>query len=571
MGLPKRKNNIDVYPGKTLYERRKEILSRITDQDSKLPEPVLHSDLDKGFLDFAKENFQFELSGNQLNFISKLLTIQRWGEISSSSDFLDNDEKLELPFVSIIRRPDTQFGTNPALQYTIPNRRPVYYKTVKNFDGNRIGADVYQIPQPIPLDVFYDVYIVSNRLREINEFNRKIMREFSSRQNYVEVKGHYIPVVLEGVNDESPISNTEKRRYYMQVYNFNLLGFLIDDEEFKVTPAINRNLLVTELSGAPLKTKLTDKKSKVIRNLNVFTETFLSDGKTTSFTTKNKLNLLIYVSYNGQVLLQDVDFFHNHNTSNIILNFKPEKDSELIINYSNNTDLTDVDGNFRTIVYENFNIVPNQDTLYLNYTTDSLLFLDLNGQIQNQGVYYDHIPNTNEIKILKTSNYNDNIQVKYIPITNATPGMLSDMDLVITNFTITDNTTSFQLTGHYIIISNVTVNNVPFTKYTFNNKTLTFDVAPPIGSSVRIMYYVEDNINTNLTPYDFYTDTFLFDPSLNNYKLTYLVKDIIFVSINGLIVNTNEIILYDKTNNTISFEFLLFTNDEITIKYLIDN
>ena len=37
---------------------------------------------------------------------------------------------------------------------------------------------------------------------------------FSSRQDYTQVKGHYIPIVMESVSDESA-KDLEKRKYYV--------------------------------------------------------------------------------------------------------------------------------------------------------------------------------------------------------------------------------------------------------------------------------------------------------------------------------------------------------------------
>ena len=102
--------------------------------------------------------------------------------------------------------------------------------------------DVYTIPQPVPVDITYDVKIISNRMRELNIFNRKVMQKFTSRQAYTFVKGHYIPIILSSLSDESVI-DTEDRRYYQQNYQLQLQGFLIDEEEFEVKPAITRNLL----------------------------------------------------------------------------------------------------------------------------------------------------------------------------------------------------------------------------------------------------------------------------------------------------------------------------------------
>jgi len=107
--------------------------------------------------------------------------------------------------------------------------------------------DLYKIPQPVPVDITYEVRIICNRMRELNRFNKLIMQKFTSRQAYTFVKGHYIPIILESVGDESQISDTEKRRFYNQNYTLQLQGFLMDEEEFEVTPAINRKILVSEV------------------------------------------------------------------------------------------------------------------------------------------------------------------------------------------------------------------------------------------------------------------------------------------------------------------------------------
>ncbi len=142
----------------------------------------------------------------------------------------------------MVRNPEVQYGTNPALQYTIPDRKQFHYAKVPTWDGNRKGYDIYTIPQPVPVDIIYDVKIICNRMRELNNFNRVVLQKFTSRQAYTFVKGHYIPIVMNSIGDESKI-DTEERRYYQQNYQFQLQGFLLDEEEFEVKPA-NRSLVL---------------------------------------------------------------------------------------------------------------------------------------------------------------------------------------------------------------------------------------------------------------------------------------------------------------------------------------
>jgi hypothetical protein len=251
MGLPKRKNNIQVY-GKieneegSIIGRRKELLERITKSDTYLPDSVLHDDLDLGMLDFVKENFKVVSDGNQIPIIPKILTIQRWGEFTNNWTFSDDDGNIKLPFVAIVRKPDVQFGTNPAVQRTIPDRREFFYASVPTWDGNQLGADIYKIPQPIAVDITFDVTIVCTKFRDINKFNKVVLQKFSSRQSYTSVKGHYIPIVLDRIEDNTPMDTLDGRRFYIQNYTFTMLGFLIDEEEFEVKPAINRILTMVE-------------------------------------------------------------------------------------------------------------------------------------------------------------------------------------------------------------------------------------------------------------------------------------------------------------------------------------
>ena len=58
MGIPKRKTNISIYHEKELTNRRQELLDNITKSDTYLPDSILHDDLDRGMLDYVKENFK---------------------------------------------------------------------------------------------------------------------------------------------------------------------------------------------------------------------------------------------------------------------------------------------------------------------------------------------------------------------------------------------------------------------------------------------------------------------------------------------------------------------------------
>ena len=114
MAYPK-KNDIEIYKDKEILARRQELLDKITNADTNLPDSVLHDDLDMGMLEFVKENLKVVSDGDQIPIIPRILTVQRWGEISNNWTFADDDGNMKVPFVGVVRRPDVQPGTNPSL------------------------------------------------------------------------------------------------------------------------------------------------------------------------------------------------------------------------------------------------------------------------------------------------------------------------------------------------------------------------------------------------------------------------------------------------------------------------
>jgi hypothetical protein len=247
MGLPKQvKPTLPLQYPKTLLPRREQIKDMITKDGTYLPKSLLHADLDKGFLEFVKDKFNIVSEGKRIPVVDIIITTQNWSQFVETWDFQNIDKNIEPPFLTIIRNPEVKYGNNPSVLYNIPNRRMYYYMEVPTWDGNRKGADIYKIPQPVPIDLKYTVAIVCNRMREVNTLNQRVMETFASRQAYQVINGHYIPIINDGFADESSL-DLEKRKYYIQKYDFTMMGFLIDETQFEVSPAISRVLQVVEV------------------------------------------------------------------------------------------------------------------------------------------------------------------------------------------------------------------------------------------------------------------------------------------------------------------------------------
>ena len=247
MPLPKKiKKNIPLTQEKTLLSRRYELLEKINKDGTYLPKSLLHADLDRGFLDFVKNTLKTTVEGKVIPTIDIIITTQNWSQFTETWNFQNLDKNAEPPFITVVRIPEVKFGTNPAVLYNIPNRKLFFYAQVPTWDGNRQGTDVYKIPQPVPVDITYTVKIICNRMRELNQFNKNVLETFASRQAYQVIKGHYIPIVMNNITDES-VLELEKRKYYIQSYEFTMLGFLMDEDEFEISPAVNRVLQVLEV------------------------------------------------------------------------------------------------------------------------------------------------------------------------------------------------------------------------------------------------------------------------------------------------------------------------------------
>ena len=296
MGIPKKsvKPSIPLNYPKTLLPRREEIKDMITKDGTYLPKSLLHADLDRGFLDFVKEKFNIVSEGKKIPVVDILITTQNWSQFVETWDFQNIDKNIEPPFITVIRNPEVKYGNNPAVMYNIPNRKMYYYMEVPTWDGNRKGADIYKIPQPVPADFKYSVAIICNRMRDLNTLNQRVLETFASKQAYQVINGHYIPIINDAFTDES-VMDIEKRKYYIQKYDFTMMGFLIDEEQFEVSPAISRTFQVIETDQRNIKRK--QKKQSPIE-LEVITLQYLNNITTQERYFEYTCNLLFDRSVN---------------------------------------------------------------------------------------------------------------------------------------------------------------------------------------------------------------------------------------------------------------------------------
>ena len=302
MALPSKiKKNIPLTNQRTLFSRREELVEKINMDGTYLPKSLLHADLDGGFLSFVKNELKTIVNGKIIPTVDILITTQNWAQFTETWDLQNIDKNVEPPFITIVRIPEVKYGTNPSLLYTIPNRKQFFYAQVPTWDGTRNGMDVYKIPQPVPVDITYSVKIICNRMREINSFNKNVLEKFSSKQAYAEIKGHY----MGNITDESE-SGLEKRKYYIQSYEFTMLGFLIDENEFEVSPAITRILKVIELDNRKIINPKKDKEDVIVGPKEIL---FIIGNSTITQVYNYNTNILI----KSKINISSFDVYINNN------------------------------------------------------------------------------------------------------------------------------------------------------------------------------------------------------------------------------------------------------------------
>lgn len=300
MALPKGyKKNLNITPPDEGRERREQLFHNISDGGTFLPRGVLSRDMDESFIEFVQNEISPVINGEQLP--AYFFVLQRWSEFEQTWGNSDKFRNMVIPFLTIVRSPNTEVGTNQAGNWNIPGGRTYAYMKVPTWDGNRKGFDMYKIPQPTAVDLLYEVRLFANRHKEVNKYQEILQKAFRSRQYYIFVNGHPMPVTLEGIEDETK-NDLEERRYYVITCNMRLSGYLMDEDDMEVVPAKSRALVFQELTGTGKATPKITFESDIQAD-NITYQFVFKGGSKNKFSFDVKYDIEFYNSSN----LQNID------------------------------------------------------------------------------------------------------------------------------------------------------------------------------------------------------------------------------------------------------------------------
>lgn len=244
--LPKRnKVSIDIDPPKVGNEymkygmdRIEELMARTDVKYKHLPRTILFEDLDLSVFDYVtNDKMKIVIDGKTVP--SFYLDNDRWGEFSKTWKFVDDDKNVPTPYITV-RRVDKQPGTRLGSKYRIPQPRKFRYSTVPIMDNGEIIYLIFKMPEPVNVDLTFDVTLFTKYRVDVNQYDEQILRNFASRQDYVLVKGNPMPLLFEGLSEANPIENIDGDRFFVSKYTLKLLGFIQDENEFEIVKSTRR-------------------------------------------------------------------------------------------------------------------------------------------------------------------------------------------------------------------------------------------------------------------------------------------------------------------------------------------
>lgn len=226
-------------------EVRKEYSKTILEKAPILPKPLEYEDIDNSFFDFVKDDIDIVIDGKIVPTFT-LYSSQRFSEYSQTWNYTDEDDNLLMNFKTVNRDTNPSFGENQGGLWNIPGERKyrLLQRTVLDDNGTE-SYEVYSMKQPYTVDLSYRINFVTNIFENLNKFNQRINDLFKARQCYIRPNGHYIPMVIDEINDES-VYSIEDRKFYVQSITIKVMAYIIHENDFQVERIPKRIIIATE-------------------------------------------------------------------------------------------------------------------------------------------------------------------------------------------------------------------------------------------------------------------------------------------------------------------------------------
>lgn len=176
-----------------------------------------------------------------------------------------DDDSFKLPFINVSRQSAPKMGTNDGkIVYNIPGNSGFnLFRLERTDEGGNKYYEIYKTPQPINIDLEYDLGVFASTMRQINQLDKIIISNFQSAQVYVKVNQyHYMALTLDAPSEDNEES-IEKRRYFEHVHKISLKGYIIEKE--KITMRSSAKFIKNKLKIKGNDTKTCEESTNVFK------------------------------------------------------------------------------------------------------------------------------------------------------------------------------------------------------------------------------------------------------------------------------------------------------------------
>ncbi len=227
-------------------ERRRNFAKEILYKETNFPRPVEYADIDKAFETFVDKELDLADEDGKRIPTYTLYSTQRFSEYSQTWEHTDENGNLLMNFKTVSRGNNPSKGDNQGGLFNIPgNRRYTMQEKVVLGDNGVEHVEVYSMTQPFDVDLVYRLNFVTNTFSMINTFNNKLNKLFRAKQYYIRPNGHYMPMIIDSIDDETSYG-LEERKFFVQSVTIRVKAYIINSDDFEVHKFAKEPRLYTE-------------------------------------------------------------------------------------------------------------------------------------------------------------------------------------------------------------------------------------------------------------------------------------------------------------------------------------
>jgi len=239
-------NKLELLKPKIGLDRIDQINQKLFVNGNILPKPVTHNEIHDDVIRFVSDDLAVTYDGVKVP--SFYLNQQRFSEFTKTWEYVDENKNIQSNFIIITRENNPKKGTQQQDYCNIPGNSFYTIGTSDKWDGNKNITISYKMRQPYTIDFIYNIKVISNKLDLINTVNNKFNDMFKSKQAYIYPNGHYMPVELEDITDDSDYE-LDERKVFIQTFQLLVKGYIINESDLLIEENICAKLVGFEIEN----------------------------------------------------------------------------------------------------------------------------------------------------------------------------------------------------------------------------------------------------------------------------------------------------------------------------------